>query len=60
VLGKGLERLLARNIAWIAITHKVLVSYQFSTLPLRSAVDLTTYLMHNVEEAVYRQQTAPF
>jgi hypothetical protein len=26
VLGKGLERLLACNIAWIAITHKVLAS----------------------------------
>jgi hypothetical protein len=26
VLGKGLERLVARNIAWIAIYYKVLAS----------------------------------
>jgi hypothetical protein len=60
VLGKGLERLLARNIAWIAITHKVLASQQFGALPLRSAVDITTCLTHDVEEALYRRQTASF
>lgn len=33
VLGKGLERLIARNMTWIAIHHKVLASPQFGALP---------------------------
>ena len=52
VLGKGLERLIARNMAWIAVTYKVLASQQFGALPLCSAVDLTTCLTHDVEEAL--------
>ena len=42
VLGKGLERLIARQMSWIAVSHKVLASQRFGALPLRSAVDLTT------------------
>lgn len=57
-LGKGLERLIARNISWIAVTHKVLASQQFGALPLRSAVDLTTCLTHDVEEALNTGHTA--
>jgi hypothetical protein len=52
VLGKGLERLVARNMAWIAIHYKVLASQQFGALPLQSAVDLTTCLLHDVEQAL--------
>jgi ribonuclease HI len=58
VLGKGLERLIARNMAWIAVSHKVLASQQFGALPLRSAVDLTTCLTHDVEEALNQGRTA--
>jgi ribonuclease HI len=58
VLGKGLERLIARNMAWVAVTYKVLANQQFGALPLRSAVDLTTCLTHDVEDALYRRQTA--
>jgi hypothetical protein len=58
VLGKGLERLLARNMAWVAVTHQVLASQQFGALPLRSAVDLTTCLTHDIEDALNRRQTA--
>ena len=58
VLGKGLERLIARNMAWIAIRYKVLASQQFGTLPLRSAVDLTTCLLHDVEQALNQGKTA--
>ena len=58
VLGKGLERLIARNMAWITVSHKVLASQQFGALPLRSAVDLTTCLTHDVEEALNQGQTA--
>jgi hypothetical protein len=58
VLGKGLERLIARNIAWIIVTYKVLASQQFGALLLRSAVDLTTCLTHDVEEAPAQGYTA--
>jgi ribonuclease HI len=58
VLGKGLERLIARNIAWIAIHYKVLASQQFGALPLRSAIDLTTCLLHDVEQALNQKKTA--
>jgi hypothetical protein len=60
VLGKGFERLIARNMAWIAITYKVLASQQFGALPLRSVVDLTTCLIHDVEEALNQGHTASF
>jgi ribonuclease HI len=52
VLGKGLERLLARKMAWIAVSLEILASQQFGALPLRSATDLTTCLTHDVEEAL--------
>jgi ribonuclease HI len=58
VLGKGLERLVARNIAWTAIHHKVLTRQQFGALPLRSAIDLTTCLTHDVEQALNEGKTA--
>ncbi|KAJ8066801.1 hypothetical protein OCU04_004188 [Sclerotinia nivalis] len=52
VLGKGLERLIAKKMSWIAITLKVLAKQQFGALPLRSSVDLTTCLTHDVEMAL--------
>jgi ribonuclease HI len=52
VLGKGLERLLAQKIAWLAISLRVLSAQHFGALPLRSAVDLTTCLTHDIEEAL--------
>jgi ribonuclease HI len=58
VLGKGLERLVARNMAWISIRYRVLASQQFGALPLRSAIDLTTCLTHDVEQALNQRQTA--
>lgn len=51
VLGKGLERLMAKRMAWVAITHKVLHPQQFGALPSRSATDLATCLIHDVEDA---------
>jgi len=50
-LGKGLERLVAKRLSWIAIKYKVLHPQQFGALPLRSSVDLTACLVHDVEEA---------
>ena len=58
MLGKGLERLIAKRMAWIAIKYKVLASHQFGALPLRSSVDLTTCLTHDVETALVKGQTA--
>lgn len=58
VLGKGLERLLARRIAWISIRSKILASQQFGALPCRSAIDLTTCLTHDVERALNEGKTA--
>lgn len=52
ILGKCLERLVAKRIAWIAIREKVLTTQQFGALPCRSAVDLTTCLTHEVERAL--------
>ena len=52
VLGKGLERLLARNISWLAINLRILLDQQFGALPLQSSVDLTTCLTHNIETAL--------
>ena len=43
-LGKGLERLIARRLAWAAIHHKVLHPQQAGALPKRSATDLVTAL----------------
>src|ERR1700726_4727853 len=60
VLGKGLERLLARNISWLAISLKIVGKQQFGALPLRSAVDLTTCLTHDVEEALSKGLKATF
>ena len=50
-LGKGLERLMARRLAWTAIRHKVLHPQQFGALPCRSATDLAAALVHDIEEA---------
>ena len=60
VLGKGLERLVARKMAWLAVTLQVIGPQQFGALPLRSSVDLTTCLTHDVEEALLNGQKASF
>lgn len=58
VLGKGLERLVAKRMSWIAIKYKVLARQQFGALPLRSSVDLTTSLTHDIESALTKGLTA--
>ncbi|EFZ02030.2 Reverse transcriptase [Metarhizium robertsii ARSEF 23] len=57
-LGKGLERLLARRIAWASINYGVLHPHQAGALPKRSAVDLVAALVHDIEEALVRGQVA--
>lgn len=51
VLGKGLERLLAKRMSWLAVSQGILHQQQFGALPKRSATDLTTCLTHDVEVA---------
>ena len=58
VFGKGLERLVARRMAWISIKFKILAHQQFGALPLRSSVDLTTCLTHDIENSLNKCQTA--
>ena len=60
VLGKGLERLIARKMSWLAITLQIVASQQFGALPLRSSVDLTTCLTHDVEKALQQGLKASF
>jgi ribonuclease HI len=57
-LGKGLERLVARRLAWASIRYSVLHSQQAGALPKRSAVDLVAALVHDIEEAFSRKQVA--
>jgi len=58
VLGKGLERLVARRLAWVAVREKVLHPQQFGALPGRSATDLAAAVVHDVEEALLRGKVA--
>ncbi|KAI1002862.1 hypothetical protein K3495_g5340 [Podosphaera aphanis] len=58
VFGKGLERIVAKRMSWIAIQYKILARQQFGALPKRSSVDLITCLTHDVETALARGLTA--
>jgi len=51
VLGKGLERIVARRLAWVAVTAKIVPAAYFSAVPLRSATDQATILMDDIERA---------
>ncbi|KAK4065805.1 hypothetical protein Purlil1_14028 [Purpureocillium lilacinum] len=53
-LGKGLERLIARRLAWASIHYGALHPQQAGALPKRSAVDLVAALVHDIEEAFAR------
>ncbi|CBF89628.1 uncharacterized protein ANIA_00368 [Aspergillus nidulans FGSC A4] len=57
-LGKGLERLLAQQIAVRAIQADVLAPCHFGALPGRSAIDLVQVLVHRVEEAFQQGKDA--
>jgi hypothetical protein len=57
-LGKGLERLVARRLAWACIHYGVLHPQQAGALPKRSATDLVAALVHDIEEAFARKKVA--
>ncbi|CCU82499.1 endonuclease/reverse transcriptase [Blumeria hordei DH14] len=58
VLGKGLEILAENRMIWIAFKYKVLARHQFGALLLRSSVDLTTLITHEIETAISKGMTA--
>ncbi|CVL08167.1 uncharacterized protein FMAN_14180 [Fusarium mangiferae] len=55
-LSKGLERLIARRLAWTAVHFIILHPQQAAAPPKRSATDLVTALMHDIEEAFARKK----
>ncbi|KAF5264884.1 hypothetical protein FOXYS1_4321, partial [Fusarium oxysporum] len=55
-LGKGLERLIARRLAWAAVHYSILHPQQAGALPKRSATDLVAALIHDIEEAFARKK----
>ncbi|RKK75288.1 hypothetical protein BFJ68_g18117, partial [Fusarium oxysporum] len=57
-LGKGLERLIARRLAWATVHFSVLHPQQTGALPKRSATDLVTALIHDIEEAFASKKVA--
>ena len=58
VLGKGLERLIARRLAWVAIRERIIHPQQFGALPGRSATDLAVAAVHDIEETLLRGKAA--
>jgi ribonuclease HI len=57
-IGKGLERLVARRMARIALQHTVISPQQAGALPTRSATDLLACLVHEIEHALENGMTA--
>ncbi|KAF5606675.1 endonuclease reverse transcriptase [Fusarium subglutinans] len=53
-LSKGLERLIAKRMAYAAVNQGVLHPNQFGALPKRLATDLTAILTHIIEDALNR------
>ena len=51
VLGKGLEKAIARRLAWEAIKRHILPPGYCRALPLRSAPDLACLLTDNIQQA---------
>ena len=56
-LGKGLERLVAKQMAWLAIEHRAVPQQLFGALPGQSVVDLVSCFIHDAE-AVMRKGKA--
>lgn len=57
-LGKGLERLIARRLAWTVVDLGILAPQHFGALPKRSATDLVAALTHDVEQALSQGMVA--
>lgn len=57
-LGKALERLIAKRMAFLALEHRVLARDQCSAIPRHSTIDLTTALYSDITDAWARHQVA--
>lgn len=57
-LGKGLKRLFAQRMAFLAVKNKILGRYQCSAVPKRCAIDLTTALTTDIQTAWDNNQAA--
>lgn len=57
-LSKGLEKLVARRIARVALIHGIISPQQAGALPKRSAADLVACLIHEIELALANKKTA--
>ena len=51
-LGKGLERIVAKRIAWLSLERGLISPQHCGALPKRSAMDLITCFTHDVEAAL--------
>ena len=51
VLGKAIERIVARRMAYLALSHKLLPADQFGGIPGRSAEDAALAAVHDIEAA---------
>ena len=51
-VSKGFERIVAKRISWLALTHGVLSPQHGGALPKRSAMDLVAAFTHDVELAM--------
>ncbi|KAI0994968.1 hypothetical protein K3495_g13212 [Podosphaera aphanis] len=59
-LGKGLERLLAKRMSHLAILWDIVGDQQFGALPKRSANDLVSCVVHDIEETRTQKWASTF
>ncbi|KAM3466574.1 hypothetical protein MY5147_009007, partial [Beauveria neobassiana] len=57
-LSKGLERVIARRMAYAALKNGILHPSQAGALPKRSAVDIVTSLVYDIEKALAADRVA--
>lgn len=57
-ISKGFERILAKRMAWTALTHNILSKQHAGALPKRSAMDLVASLTHDLETALLKKKCA--
>ena len=57
-LSKGLERIIAKRMSYLAIKHKVVHFNQAGALPQRSATDIVAALVHDLEIAFKQKKVA--
>lgn len=50
-IGKGLERIIAKRMSYLAINSEVVGRQQFGALPKRSEIELVSCVVHDIEEA---------